>query len=77
MSKEYTGYLKGIAILLMVYLHLFNDADNVRSLGYLISIVDKPLVYYLSRLCNPVPFFLILSGYGLYATYSKQGGKAL
>lgn len=73
MSKEYTGYLKGIAILLMVYLHLFNEADNVRRLGYLISIIDTPLVYYLSRLCNPVPFFLILSSYGLYATYSKHG----
>lgn len=74
MNKEYTGYLKGVAILLMVFLHLFSNLENDLSLDYLVSIGDVPLIYYLSRMCNPVPFFLILSGYGLYATYSKMGG---
>lgn len=71
MSKEYTGYLKGGAILMMVFLHLFNNLQDDLSLGYMFNIGEIPLIYYISRMCNPVPFFLILSGYGLYATYSK------
>lgn len=74
MSKEYTGYLKGVAILLMVFLHLFTNKEADINLGFLLSFNDTPLIYYLTRLCNPVPFFLILSGYGLYAVYSKMGG---
>ena len=73
MSKEYTNYIKGIAILLMVCLHIFQSGD-VSQLGYLFSIDDKPLLTYITRMCNPVPFFLILSGYGLYAVYGKWGG---
>lgn len=73
MSKEYTNYIKGIAILLMVCLHIFQSGD-VSQLGYLFSIGDKPLLTYITRMCNPVPFFLILSGYGLYAVYGKWGG---
>ena len=74
MSKEYTGYLKGVAILLMVFLHLFTNKEADGNLGFLLSVNDTPLIYYLTRMCNPVPFFLILSGYGLYAVYSKWGG---
>lgn len=74
MSKEYTGYLKGVAILLMVFLHLFTNKETDVNLGFLLSINDTPLIYYLTRMCNPVPFFLILSGYGLYTIYNKQGG---
>lgn len=72
MSKEYTGYLKGVAILLMVFLHLFKFYDEDVLLFNLINLNGTPLNYYISRMCNPVPFFLILSGYGLYVTYSKR-----
>lgn len=74
MQKEYTGYIKGIAILLMVFLHLFQSADEIAGLGFIISVGDIPLIVYLRRMCNPVPFFLILSGYGLYSVYSQGGG---
>ena len=77
MSKEYTDYLKGVAILLMVFLHLFTNKESDVNLGFLLSINDTPLIFYLTRICNPVPFFLILSGYGLYTIYNKQGGKTL
>lgn len=73
MTKESSGYLKGIAILMMVFLHLFNNLQNDMTLGYLLTIGDMPVIYYLTRMCNPVPFFLILSGYGLYSTYIKTG----
>ncbi len=73
MSKEYSNYIKGIAILLMVYLHIFQSGD-VAQLDYLVSIGDTSLLIYITSMCNPVPFFLILSGYGLYAVYGKLGG---
>ena len=74
MTREYTNYLKGIAILMMLFLHLFNNIEWDTSLKSILYIKELPLVYYLSRMCNPVPFFLILSGYGLYAVYIKLGG---
>lgn len=74
MSKEYTNYLKGVAILMMLFLHLFQHIEWDMSLSSIFHIKDIPLVYYIARMCNPVPFFLILSGYGLYAVYTKSGG---
>lgn len=58
--------MKGVAILLMLFLHLFNQLPNVELCHNLISIGGTPLVYILSRAANPVAFFLILGGYGLY-----------
>lgn len=74
MSKEYTNYLKGAAILMMLFLHLFQNLEWDISLNCLLYVGDIPLIYYIARMCNPVPFFLILSGYGLYAVYFKMGG---
>ena len=73
MSKEYTSYFKGIAILMMLFLHLFQHLEWDASLNCLLYVGEVPLVYYIARICNPVPFFLILSGYGLYAVYTKSG----
>ncbi len=75
MTKEYSVYMKGSAILMMVFLHLFNDLSADQSLANLIVIGDVPLVYYISRMCNPVPFFLIVSGYGLYAVMLMGKGN--
>ena len=49
MSKEYTAYLKGVAILLMVFLHLFTDKEIDENLGFLLSVGDTPLIFYLTR----------------------------
>lgn len=61
---------------MMLFLHLFKNAADDAALGYIFLVGDTPLIYYISRMCNPVPFFLILSGYGLYFTYSKMGVKS-
>lgn len=74
MSKEYSNYIKGVAILLMVCLHIFKSETEVAALGNLFTLGGMPLVKYLTRMCNPVPFFLMVSGYGLYAVYSQRGG---
>lgn len=71
MTKADTQILKGIAILLMIFLHLFNHLSRFTGVESMIYIGDKPLAYILTEACNPVPFFLILSGYGLYKVWEK------
>lgn len=71
MSKTLSQSLKGIAILLMVYLHLFDGLDNVELCKNFIYIDSIPLTYLISKACNPVAFFLILGGYGLYKVWQK------
>lgn len=63
--------MKGIAILLMLFLHLFNQEDNVALCHNLLFVDGMPLVLILSRAANPVAFFLIIGGYGLYRVYEK------
>ncbi len=73
-SKQESLVLKGVAILLMLYLHLFNQMNNVLLCHNNVYIEDIPLIHILVRATNPVPFFLILSGYGMYIVY-KKGDK--
>jgi hypothetical protein len=69
MSKEQTSIFKGIAILMMLWLHLFNNPDIAESCTPLIFIGNVPLVHLLTRICSPVNIFIILSGYGLHFVY--------
>lgn len=71
MTKDQTQIIKGIAILLMLFLHLFNQEDNAALCTDFIYPNDLPLCQILTRMANPVPFFIILSGYGLYAASLK------
>ena len=75
MSKDYATSIKGIAILMMLYLHLFNDPTVTSHLFSLFTVCGYSLSYILTRAAGPVEFFLILGGYGLYATY-KNGHDA-
>lgn len=74
MSLRESTILKGVAILFMLYLHLFNRLENVDLCITHLSVGNIPLVHLFTRCTNPVPFYLILSGYGLYASY-KNGKK--
>lgn len=71
MPKNDTQILKGLAILMMLFLHLFNQHGEISNYHALIYCGEEPLVYILTRMANPVPIFVILSGYGLYAVYLK------
>lgn len=51
--------MKGVAILLMLFLHLFNQEDNVALCHNLLFVDGMPLVLILSRAANPVAFLLI------------------
>jgi uncharacterized membrane protein len=70
-SKEDTNVLKGVAILFMLFYHLFFVLPTNPMYVPLFYIGSKPLPYLLSSCTYPVDFFIILSGYGLYISYRK------
>ena len=72
MNKQVSLELKGVAILMMVYLHLFNRKSNIGLVTDFCYINDVPLVYYIHYATHPVAFFLILSGFGLFVNYEKN-----
>ena len=64
--------MKGVAILLMIFLHLFDDPFKVDLCKNFIFIGGIPFIHILSRASHPVAFFLIIGGYGLYRVYQKN-----
>lgn len=71
MNKQETLILKGVAILFMVFGHLFYRDDLISLCQCLVWIGDKPLAQLLCRVTGPIFFFLFFSGYGLY--YKRTG----
>lgn len=71
-SVQQSNQLKSIAILMMLYLHLFNR-DYKGVFEPLIFVGQKPLTYYISLFCDAcVPIFAFVSGYGLYYKYVQN-----
>lgn len=66
MNKDTSLELKGLAILLMLLLHLFNTQERVAECTTFVQFWNhKPLVYALSRVAGfCVPIYLFVSGYG-------------
>lgn len=73
-SKDTSLCLKGFALFLMVFLHLFNQEANIKDCFRLFSVQGVPLANFLSRGCNPVGLYLFVSGYGLYYLHKKRSG---
>lgn len=71
MSKETSLILRGVAILLMLWGHLFYLTENVNLCDCYIYIKQIPLVQLVCRATNPVPIFIILSGYGLFISHRR------
>ena len=72
-SRFETNMLKGVAIIMMLWLHLFLKESDMGNYTDLNLANGEPLAYFLTRLCTPVSFFLILSGYGLtYLYYNNR-----
>lgn len=72
-SLQQSNYLKSIAILMMLCLHLFNTLDYQGLFEPLLYIGLKPLVYYISLFCDAcVPIFAFVTGYGLYFKYQQN-----
>ncbi|MCI6672300.1 MAG: acyltransferase [Prevotella sp.] len=69
-SKEHSQIIKGVAILMMLWLHLFNSESRLLSAGVSdLTIGGISLAYLFSKACNPVSIFIILSGYGLRISF--------
>lgn len=71
-SRTETDILKGVAIIMMLWLHLFLKESDIGNYSDLHFSNGLSLSYYLTRLCTPVSFFLILSGYGLAYLYNEN-----
>lgn len=72
--KSETLQLKGIAIFIMVFLHLFNRKENVDLCLNHIVLLGEPLISQLAKFTEIcVPLYLFLSGYGLYILFQKEG----
>lgn len=63
-SKDRSALIKGVAIVMMLVYHLFGGKMSDLCV-HLFYIGNEPFVRWLSHACGPVPFFLIVSGYGL------------
>ena len=76
MSKTESLEFKGMAILMMLWLHLFSMQDVVGLYGIadLSFFNGKPLCVVLTRLCSCcVPLYIFLGGYGLTQVYTSRG----
>lgn len=66
MTKQESMMMKGVAILLMLFLHLFNHADVVASQCVNFCYIQGlPLANWLSHATNPVSYYSFLGGFGL------------
>lgn len=73
LNKEETTILKGVAILSMIFMHLFNNVGRMEAHGVQdIILGGSPLSHHISLLCLCVPMYLFLSGYGLYISWQKN-----
>ena len=75
MSRDETQILKGVAILMMLWLHLFLNLDVANGCINFLFINGVPFSHILTKACRPVNIFLILGGYGLYCVYIKGNDK--
>src|SRR5665647_815808 len=67
-----TSNTKGIAIMMMLFLHLFNRSYQ-GLFEPIIFIGQTPLTYYISLFCDCcVAIYCFCSGYGLYIGYIKK-----
>lgn len=74
LTKEDSKVLKGVAILFMLFLHLFNQEQRVELCTTYIHIGNHALVSLFAKFTQIcVPMYLFLSGYGLYI--SSVGDK--
>lgn len=78
-SRQQTKMLKGIAVLMLMYHHLFLTAERTSMCFFLTGEIGRKLIMYSTltgKLC--VSIFLILSGYGISEScMHKSGGVCL
>lgn len=72
-TQEDTRALKGYAILIMLFLHLFINKEVDCTLNAWFYIDSIPLCYWLTKFASIcVSLYMFLSGYGLYIVYKSR-----
>jgi peptidoglycan/LPS O-acetylase OafA/YrhL len=74
-TKDKSTLIKGIVIIMMIFYHLFDHDVKTDMCTNIFYIGSKPFALWLSNACNPVTFYLLLSGYGLSYIYYKNKSK--
>lgn len=67
MTREESKMMQGLGILVMIFFHLFEPHMNPDFANTIIG--------NMGRAVNPVPFYCLLSGYGLYIVHSHGKDK--
>ena len=71
MDKKDTQKLKGVAIIMMLLYHLFYVKQGGEYVAFF-SLGECSFIKRFSEICYPVSLYVMLSGYGLYASYSGR-----
>lgn len=69
-TKRQSAMLQGIAILMMVYHHLFSYAETYASLLPFMQVETVRQIAWFCKIC--VGIFAFVSGYGMYTVFSSQ-----
>lgn len=73
LTKKQVNITKGIAVLLMLLLHLFCTKDYSGIFEPMIMVGDVPLVYYFALFGDCcVSIYCFCSGYGLFISYKNN-----
>lgn len=76
LTKSQIKVTKGIAILLMLFLHLFCTKDYQGKFTPILMIGQVPLVYYLALFGDCcVAIYCFCSGYGLFLSYTNNRAR--
>lgn len=77
-SRGESMQMKGIAIMVMLFLHLFNSPGKIASATPLIYLGETPLVLVLGRFAGIcVGLYLFLSGFGQYCLWRRETGAGM
>lgn len=73
LTKNQVSITKGLAILFMLFIHLFCRKDIAGYYDVFIKINGVPLVYYLALFCDAsIAIYCFCSGYGLLTSYKND-----
>ncbi len=76
-SKDRSVIIRGVAILAMLFHHLFYWEDDVALCTTYLHVGSEPLLCWLAPAFNPVPVYVLLSGYGHYLSDGRTSMKGL
>lgn len=76
MTKQESTMLKGVAILFMIFGHLFLHPELANEMYIpLFCLNGLSIENIMTRATGPVGFYLLLGGYGMYYIYKNRGVK--